>query len=78
MQPMAPAPGMTGAYADQKCSLKVEIVECEELGSIYRLKLRVLKSLNTDSGCPHEEGEIFPYDMPKGAEPNMLEMLILE
>lgn len=78
MEPMAPAPGMTGAYANLKCSLNVEIVECEELGGIYRLKLRVLKNLNTSSGCPHEKGYEFTYNMPKGDESNRLETLILE
>lgn len=78
MGPMAPVPGMTGFYANLKCSFNVEVVEYEELSGIYRFKLRVLKSLNTDSGCPHEEGDEFIYDMPKDAEPNKLETLILE
>ena len=76
---MKPAVGITGAYITLKCSLRVEVIEYEDLGNIERIKLKVLKNLNKDLGCPYEEGQEFFYNRPKDADPSKLEVqLILE
>jgi hypothetical protein len=80
MEPMAPAPDMTGSYINSKYDyvLRIKVMEVEELSNTYRVKLRMLKNLNKSLGCPYEEGDEFIYNMPKQGSSDGLEVLFLE
>ena len=75
---MIPVVGATGGYFSLNCSLMVEIISYEELDTTERIRLKVLKNLNEDSGCKYEEGEEFTYERTKNRIEGELEGLTLD